>query len=363
MDPSKEVRGITKKDQDTYTKYLLIAVFLIIAFLSFLIIKPFLVTLITGCLIAYIFFPFYRWTNNRIKRPAVSSLIVSILLILIIAVPALFIANSLSREAYVSYTVLKQKFVGSSAVQYSCESDNYLCQKTNMLKKFMSEPKVKFYIEDWLTKLTNWFVDNITNFIVSLPQKILNLFIMFFVIYYMFIDGEIFVSKMRDMLPFAKGDKRIIFKQFSEITSAVIYGSIVTAIAQGIIGGIGLWIFRVESPIMWGSIMIIAALLPYVGSAVIWAPIGIYRAVMGYLNNDTTLMWLGIGLLIYGLLIISTIDNIIRPKLIGNKARLHPVIVLLGVIGGISIFGMAGLVIGPVVLSLSITVLKIYTSR
>jgi predicted PurR-regulated permease PerM len=147
---------------------------------------------------------------------------------------------------------------------------------------------------------------------------------------------------------------------FAEITSATIYGQIMLSLVQGALGGLGFLIFGVSSPILWGLVMAIFAFLPVIGTAFIWVPAGLILLVNGLLSHSNSLLWRGIGLLLYGALIVSTVDNLLRPRIVGRKAHMHPVLVLLGVLGGLQAFGFLGFVIGPLILALLMTFVRIY---
>ena len=133
----------------------------------------------------------------------------------------------------------------------------------------------------------------------------------------------------------------------------VVFGFVITAALQGLFGALGFLIFQLSSPLVWGLIMMILALIPFLGPALVWFPIGVIQLISGNLFS-------GIGLLLYGAIIISSIDNIVRPKIISYKSNIHPLLILLGVVGGLKLFGFIGIVIGPVVLVFLMTILKLY---
>jgi predicted PurR-regulated permease PerM len=138
------------------------------------------------------------------------------------------------------------------------------------------------------------------------------------------------------------------------------YGSILIAVIQGALGALGFWIFGIESFFIWGMVMAIFALVPFVGTAIIWIPAALYLIAKGTTSGNMTLVWHGVGLLLYGVFIISSADNLLKPKLIGDRAGMHPVVVLLGVLGGLSLFGFAGFLIGPLILAAMTSFADIY---
>jgi predicted PurR-regulated permease PerM len=188
----------------------------------------------------------------------------------------------------------------------------------------------------------------------------LDLFIVLFVMFFLFRDGEVFVDKIERIMPLKDKYRKHVFKKLNDMAYAVIYGSIIIAVIQGTLGGIGFLIFGLSSPLLWGIVMIFASLIPYVGSSIIWFPAALILIFDGYLNMETTLIIKGILLMIYGIFVVGTVDNILKPKIIGDRSGLHPVLVLLGVVGGLALLGFVGIIIGPIILAMLVTFIKIY---
>ncbi len=140
----------------------------------------------------------------------------------------------------------------------------------------------------------------------------------------------------------------------------LIYGYVVVALIQGLLGAFGFFIFGIHSPIFWGIVMTITALIPFIGTAIVWLPFALIKLFNGILANNTNEIIGGILFILYGTIIISGIDNVLRPKIIGDKAKVHPILILVGVLGGLSLFGFIGVVIGPLILALFVAFLTAY---
>ena len=166
-------------------------------------------------------------------------------------------------------------------------------------------------------------------------------------------DGKRIIDKLKGHIPLRAKQKEELANRFSNVIYASIYGMIVTAFVQGAVGALGFWIFDVSSPILWGLVTVIVAILPFVGAALVWLTAAIFKLAAGDTFN-------GLGLLFYGMFIISTIDNLIRPGIIGSRAKIHPSVVLLGVLGGVELFGFLGIIIGPLILSILTIFLDLY---
>ena len=324
--------------------------------------KPFLTAILISLVLAYIFYPVYRIINKKIKSKNISAFIVTILIVLLIIAPLFFILNTVSREAYFLYLSSKQTiFTGDVFTSGCAEEDLSLrCSITGYFKGLLSEPRTKYYIDDTIKKATDFFVGYVSGVLFSLPAKVLNFFIILFVTFFFFRDGDALVKKIEKLLPLREGHKKHVFIRFNNAAFAVIYGSILVAIIQGTLGGIGFFAVGIKSPLVWAIIMMLFSLVPYVGSTVIWLPASLILMFSGYIESDTFMLVKGILLMVYGTVIIGLADNFLKPKIIGDKAKVHPVLVLLGVLGGLKFFGFIGILVGPVLLALLVTFVEVY---
>jgi predicted PurR-regulated permease PerM len=168
------------------------------------------------------------------------------------------------------------------------------------------------------------------------------------------------MEKLKKIMPLKLHHQKQVFQQLDETTYAIIYGSLLIAAVQGAAGALGFFIFGVSSPVAWGVMMAIFALLPFIGTAIIWLPVTAVMIVQGLSTNSPNITLKGIGLLLYCAIIVSSMDNVLKPHIIGKKARIHPVLVLLGVLGGLAFFGFVGFIIGPLILAVFMTFLDIY---
>lgn len=179
------------------------------------------------------------------------------------------------------------------------------------------------------------------------------LFTLFFSLFYFLIDGRRLLTEWSRFSPFHEEQDRIIFRRFASISRAMIKGSLVVALVQGALGGIAFSIAGVASPVIWGIVMSVASLVPMLGAGLVWFPTGLFLLLTGNL-------WQGIFVLSFGALVISLIDNLLRPKLVGHDTEMHPMLVFFATLGGISLFGFSGLLIGPIIVSLFLVFAEIY---
>jgi predicted PurR-regulated permease PerM len=346
-------------DSEIYRKSIFILVFILLVVVSFLIIKPFLTAVLTGLTFSYIFYPLYSKIKNRLKSKNISSLIASLLVILIITLPLLAVLNVVSKEAYTTYLLSRQKVLSGQFLT-ECPADTTICNSINYFTDKANDPKIRYYYDTTVKDVTNKITENISNILFTIPILALDLFIILFVMFFLFKDGKIFANKVENLLPLKPDYRKHVIKKLNDMAYAVIYGSLIIAIVQGALGGVGFFIFGLPSPLLWGLVMVFASLLPYIGTSIIWLPASLFLIFNGYVTSDTALITKGILLMLYGTFIIGLVDNLLKPKLIGEKSGLHPVLVLLGVVGGLKFLGFIGIILGPMILAALVTFVNIY---
>ncbi|HLD14952.1 MAG TPA: AI-2E family transporter [Candidatus Nanoarchaeia archaeon] len=326
-------------DVKKHSRYIFLVMFILLLALSLYLLSPYLIALVSAMILTYIFYPLYSWVNRFIKNRDLSAFLLSALLILAITLPLLFAANTVVNESVQIFHRFNNIDLGIFADKIS--------------EYFGGNVDLNFYIKELLNKFSVSIAQQTSEFLLSLPSKLIVVFVMLFTMFYMFKDGKEWIQQLKDDFPLKTHYKENLARKFDSIIYAVLYGVVITAVIQGAVGALGLWIFNVNSPIIWGIVMTIFAMLPFVGPYLIWIPAAIIKLAEGDINN-------GIGLFLYGILIVSTIDNVLRPKLISQKAQIHPVIVLLGVLGGLKIFGLIGIIIGPLILAIASVFIELY---
>jgi predicted PurR-regulated permease PerM len=352
------------KNQDNTTKYFFVAFFLAIIYIVFLIIRPFLGALLTAAVLAYLFHPVYEFLLVKTKGKNLSAFIVSVIVIFLITVPSAFIINEAAQESEYLYIRGKQKLITGDILGAGCNGDDgAICRYSKYFSELMTEPKVRFHLEDAMKEMSLFFSQKASGLIFAIPTIILQVFITFFAMFYLLRDGKYFVNLIVCILPIKQSHKKKIISSLSEMTFAVIYGTILVAFVQGVAAGIGFWIFGLPSVLMLSMIIMITALLPFLGTAIVWIPVSISMILGGLSTGNNFLVWNGLGLMIYCAIIVSSIDNVVRPFIIGKKSGMHPLLVLVGALGGMYVFGFIGFIVGPIMLELFVVILSIYKSE
>lgn len=342
-------------DEEYYSKIFLIIIFALLVIISFMILKPLLAVIIGACLLAYIFFPLYKWMLKSVRNKAVSALIIVVIILLLVLAPSFYVANALTKEGMTTYLLIKQTISTGKVFNVQCaENDtSLLCGINKKSEAFVSDPENKFYLETTLGKITQYIVNQTTDFIIGLPQIFVGFIIMLFAIFYLLKDHEFFVDKVIYWIPLKKSHKDHIIKEFKSLTFATIYGQFITALIQGAIATVTYLALGINSPIILGLLTAFFAFIPFIGTPIIWVPVSLHMLIGGDVIR-------GLILFAVGLFIISTIDNILRPIIIGNKTSLHPALIVVGIVGGMLAFGIIGLILGPLVISFLISFIEVY---
>src|SRR2546423_654234 len=170
--------------------------------------------------------------------------------------------------------------------------------------------------------------------------------------YYLFRDGERLRAAVHNLLPLEDRKAHEIIERTGEVIGASVYGVLVIATIQGVLGGLAFWALGLPSPLLWGVVMIFLSMIPVAGAFVVWVPAAIYLVIMGHWGKAVVLA-------AWGTLAIGMVDNVLRPKLVGERTRLHELLIFFSVLGGLQVFGIIGLVLGPVIVAITIALLDV----
>jgi predicted PurR-regulated permease PerM len=323
-----------------------IVILVIVIILTALILKPFIGPIIISMLITFITYPVYQFVNRYVKSKSLASLIMLIGIITVILIPLLLMINYAISEVPGFYMSLSSQIREIPLERY----------EESMLRHFA----IKLDISQIIAGLSGKVFSLLQNFVVVLPGKLLNLAITFLLMFYLYIDGPLLAGKVIDVLPYKDSDRSFIVERVKGVTRAVLYGQFVTAFVQGIIATIGFVLIGIHPPVLLGFIMFIFCLLPYFGAATVYTPISLFLLLEGLSSNHLLSIIKAIVLMVYGLFVISTVDNFLKPYIVGSQVNVHPGLMILGILGGLFFFGVIGIVIGPLTIVLFLTLMKVH---
>ncbi len=290
--------------------------------------------------------PLYRRLKHLLHSENTAALITVIIVSLVIVLPAFFLLTVLTNEALHLFTFTQSNL-----------AENYSFQ--NALANFSArfDVDLKAIIDTQLTpaikNLGLTVSKEIGNFLSNALNVTINFFVMIIGLFYLLRDGRKFADFLLAASPLKTSDELDIYQTFIDTGKAVFYGTVISALAQGILGGIGFLFASLPSPILWGTLMGFLGLIPFLGPYIVFVPAAIYLFFSGQVVT-------AIIFLLYNIIIVSTVDNIIKPKIVGVKTHTHPFLVLIAILGGLKFFGLAGIIYGPLILSVFLALLRVY---
>ncbi|MCX8117953.1 MAG: AI-2E family transporter [Desulfobacterota bacterium] len=323
------------------------------------ILSPFLTPLLWAILLAIVFYPLFLKLQRFFKEKKVlPALIMTFFVLLLILLPAGLLIVALANEVIDFYHRLEEMIKTGQLQSYL---DRLL--EFSMVKKGME--RLKPYVDVSQADPINFLLKNVqqistflftqtSNLLRSISTFLVSFFFTLLSLYYFFKDGDRLLKNLREILPLRPKEREIILQRFKEMVSATIYGGILIAILQGALGGFSFWILGLSSPIFWGTAMAFLSFIPMGGTALIWGPAAILLLFQGAFLR-------GLLLLALGVLLIGMVDNFLRPLFVSSRTNIHPLLLFFSVLGGIQAFGMIGLVAGPLIMTLSLTLIEIYT--
>jgi predicted PurR-regulated permease PerM len=321
---------MNKNQRDDLAKYLFLATVAILVIISFFIIKPYIIPLISAFVLAYLIRPLYFKMSKSINKH-LSAIICTFLILLIIIAPLGLIIGGVTQQANaaLSDTNMKILFEGLSS--------NNLIQKLNI------------DLESVRVQTVELIISTLSSAASHLPSILISLIITVLGIYYILVRWESLAKSLERYLPFR--DKKQVRQDISKATNSIIYGSLVLAFLESIIAGIGFFIIGVDGYLISAALIFFLAFIPGLGPTIIWVPLAIYYFIFGNVA-------ISIGIVIIGLILSFGIDIILRGKVLGKGSNIHPLLMLVGILGGISLFGIFGFIIGPLILVYTLELLE-----
>lgn len=342
------------KDSDQKFKYYFIIFFLLlISVFFFKLISGFIVPAILAMAFCSLLYPIYQKILKKVNnKKNLASLVTCLLLVVVLIIPASILIYLLSQQTYMLYNTVQPLI---TKISHMTQQDFF-----RELRHYKFYNYVERFNIDWLTfflTIGNKALALITILLDKFSQSLLNftvnLIITFFCMFYFFRDGDKFLKYLEEISPLQKEHEQRLFDNFIRTSRATVKGTILIGLLQGSLGALTLLFFGIKTWILWGFIMIICAIIPVVGAWVVLVPISIFMMLTGHL-------WQGVAIFLISTIIISNIDNLVRPYLVGKDAKMHDLIIFFSTIGGIGVFGIMGFVIGPVIAALFLALLTIY---
>jgi len=342
-DPSESERACHSPDWKSLTLFLLT---LGVLLLCWKISLPFLSAIVGSITLAVVTYRPYCWLESRLKRPNLAACLSVFGVTVMIITPIFILIEELTRQALSGVNLLRTG-VPQQRLADLLRRHPAISSKLEMVAKQID-------LEQASQSTANYLAAHLAGLLSNTFGAITQMVVMAFILFFLYRDHELAVTTLRSVLPLNDSETDFLLHRSSGTIYATALGRVAVAAVQGFVATLAFWVLGVGNAVFWGLVTALVAIIPAVGASLIWLPIAAYLAITGH--------WIKAGsLLIWGGLVVSTIDNFLYPVLVGSRLQQHTVTVLLSVVGGIALFGVSGLIIGPLALTVSKTLLEIWT--
>ncbi len=339
-----------------YSQTFFVLSFALVLYAFYRILEPFLVAVVLALTVVSLFYANYEELRRRLgNRSNLSSVIMCTIITFLIIIPLLLLFLLLASEVSEAYATF-QKQQPYLAQQLSGDGDEVLRRFWERLGRYMGQEGMDLagLISTLVDRGAQYLLEHYSSILGRVGSLIGNFFVMIFSMFFFFRDGDSFVREVKKLIPLAPEYEDMVFDKLKAVTQATFLGIFATGISQGVMAGIIFFALGFKNPILWGTVTAFFSLLPILGTAAVWAPMSIYLMSTGEVGKGVILFTLGVT-------VIGLVDNLVRPLIIeGRSEGIHLLLVFFALAGGLLYFGPAGLVLGPLVVSLLVTFLEIY---
>jgi predicted PurR-regulated permease PerM len=328
----------------------LVAVLLIALYICWRMFQPFLNVLMWAAVLAVVFYPMHRRIRAETRRPTLAAAISTLMVVLFILLPVTFITVAVVRElSQVAQSFQAPDHSWNIPVPYAA---TWVLDRVGQYVEIdIDRESARKFLADrmqtWGTALAASTLMVVGGAVGAVTQVVLVVFTLF----YFFRDGERIREAAYATVPLQRVQWQDIISRTKDVIGATVYGVLAIAAIQGTLGTLIFWVLGLPSPLLWGVVMFFLSMIPMAGAFLVWMPAAIYLALTGSLIQAAILV-------VWGILVIGGIDNILSPRLVGRRASLHELLIFFAVLGGLQVFGVLGLILGPVVVAMTLALIE-----
>lgn len=330
---------------------------LLIGYLLYLIMKPFFVPIFWGAVFAVLFHPHYKRLLRYFKRPSAASFVACSCVAIFLIAPLAAMGAVMTVEAIDMYNLAEGYIKGTAGAAWDPFSILPLSVR-HLMSRYadLSAVDLRSLSVSVVREAGNYFAKGVGIAVRNFAEFFLTLALSFLTMFFLFRDGEKVLGILKKTLPVSEDEIEKVLIRNRLVISATFTGGVLVGAAQGIIGAIGFWAVGLGSPVLWGFMMFMFSFLPTVGTALVWGPGVIYLLIAGYYVK-------AIVLLVWGVFIIGLADNLLRPVIVSGKTSQHPLLLFFCILGAVNVFGLIGIIAGPIILSAAQCAFEIYMER
>ena len=334
-------------------KWVFILIFLFLLFITIYMLKPYIAAIMVAALLAYFLYPLSEKLQKVCKHRIIVESILSVGTVLILLAVSAAMIVPLASQANTLYTEYDSYLTFDTKEVCSSNQESIHCQIATSIAEFIGDENFQEKTKNAAQKIASPLLAGVSSIFSLALTFIASVVVVIFAVFYFLEHGQNLNTKITNLLPLAKQHKKRIIQRLKDTIDAVVKGNVITAILQGILGAIIFALLGIPLSLFWGMLMIIFAFIPAIGPALIWVPAAILLLILGSPIK-------AIILTVYCLVILGYVDNVLKPKMIGNKIKLSSFAIFLGVLGGLQMFGILGLFLGPIIIALLVTCIDIY---
>ena len=337
-------------------KYVIPVFFLLLSVLSFFILKDYLIALIVGALIAYLLFPLYTKLSQKLRSKRLAGILVSLISVVTLLLFLAVLVPPLILQASQLYSNAEDIITDQIEELKQCsdnDSNDFKCRLSKKIYSLIGKESIKDKLENVTKQASLFLAKSLTIIIGSVAALIISIAIVLFSIFYFLDNGAEIKDTILDLLPMKAAYKDTVLNRIEDTVQAIVVGNVSTAFLQGLAGGLIFFFLGISSSLFCGFLIFVFAFVPAIGSSIIWVPAAVILILKGNIAKS-------IILIAYSMIILGTIDNILKPKLISDRINLSSFVIFLAVLGGLNFFGILGLLFGPLIIALLSTVIQIY---
>jgi len=308
-------------------------------------VREFVMTLLLAAVFTSISFPIYKFLLRRLRKPYLASLATLFFLLVVLVLPIAAVIGVAYHEAWEVFRSINFAALPGNLAHLAQETRN----RFPSLFAHMSPDDVSQAATSGLRQTLQWSLNHGAVWTLALADNLLNFFLMLFMMFYFYIDGKRFLDVLMRWSPLRDDYETILLHKFLAVSRATLKGLLVIGVIQGTFGALLFWMVGIGSPVLLGSLIVFCSIIPVVGVGAIWIPAILYLIFQGHVGS-------AIVLASVGAVVISIIDNVLRPRVVGQNIKMHDLMVLLSTLGGLGLFGLPGFIIGPILASLFLSI-------
>ena len=309
---------------------------------------PFFPAIVWALALAVLFAPLHRWLESKVKYPSLAATICVLVAALIVVVPATFVAERIIGEAARGAETIKTN-VESGVWRRAFDAHPLIAPVGHWIER-------QFDLPGMVNAATAWLTSTAASFVQGSVLQLIGIVLTFYIFFYFLRDRGAALEWLRSLSPLSETDMNRMFDDVSDTVHATLYGTLAVAIVQGTLGGVMFWWLGLPTPLLWGIIMGLLAVVPVLGAFIIWIPAAIFLVLEG--SGGKALL-----LTLWGAVVVGGIDNLLYPMLVGRRLKMHTVLAFISLVGGLIVFGPSGLILGPVIFTVTRLLLEIWSSQ